>query len=105
VKRICFVLNIHPEVVDEYRVRHREVWPEMRDALSRTGWSNYSLFLKPDGMLIGYLETEDFQRAKAAMKEMPVNARWQEHMAPLFAGLEAHADDGMEPIEEDFHLD
>ncbi len=38
--------------------RHRHVWPEMQAALRETGWANYSLFLRDDGLLVGYLETE-----------------------------------------------
>ncbi len=105
VKRVCFVLNVRPDRVEEYRARHREVWPEMRAALAETGWRDYSLFLRADGLLVGYLVTADFAEAKAAMKRVPVNARWQEHMAPLFERLEAHADDGMEALDEVFHLD
>ena len=105
MKRVCFTLNVRPECLDVYRERHREVWPEMRAALAEAGWTDYTLFLRGDGLLVGYLETEDFDAAKAKMKDLPVNARWQEQMAPLFAGREAHADDGMSPIEEIFHLD
>ena len=105
MKRICFVLNVRPDRVEEYRERHRNVWPEMRTALCQTGWSDYTLFLRSDGLLVGYLQTQDFEQAKRAMKALPVNDRWQEFMAPLFAGLEAHADDGMQPLEEVFHLD
>ena len=103
--RVCFVLNVRPERVEEYRAEHREVWPEMRAALAETGWRDYSLFLRGDGLLVGYLVTEDFARAKAAMKGLPVNERWQEHMAPFFSQLEGHADDGMAALEEVFHLD
>ena len=105
MKRICFTLKVRPDRVEEYRARHREVWPEMRSALAAAGWSDYTLFLRDDGLLVGYLQTLDFEQAKAAMKDVPVNARWQAEMAPLFEGLEAHADDGMMPIEEIFHLD
>ncbi len=77
----------------------------MRAALAETGWSDYTLFLRPDGLLIGYLVTEDFAKAKAAMKGLEVNGRWQEDMAPFFEGLESTADDGMEPLEEVFHID
>ena len=105
MKRICFVLNVRPDRVQEYKARHREVWPEMRAALMKAGWSDYSLFLRGDGLLVGYLVTEDFAKAKAAMKVMHVNERWQEEMAPLFAGVETHADDSMEPLEEVFHVD
>ena len=61
----------------EYRARHAAVWPEMLEALSAAGWRNYSLFISPTGMLIGYLECDDFDAARRAMEETDVNARWQ----------------------------
>ena len=42
-----------------------------------TGWRNYSLFLRDDGLLIGYVEADDLQAAQAAMAATEVNARWQ----------------------------
>jgi L-rhamnose mutarotase len=76
------------------------VWPEMLDALRDAGWRNYSLFLRPDGLLIGYVETEDFDAATAAMEATGVNARWQAEMAPFFSQELA-----FERLEEVFHLD
>jgi L-rhamnose mutarotase len=102
---VCFLLKVRPDRIDEYRRRHREVWPEMLDALKATGWHNYSLFLQPDGLLVGYLETADFEQARARMQEHPVNARWQAEMAPFFESLgDATADRSMLPLEEVFHL-
>ena len=46
MERVCFQLHVRPERLDEYRERHRAVWPEMLDALREAGWSNYSLFLR-----------------------------------------------------------
>src|SRR5205809_300178 len=77
MQRICFVLQVKPDLLAEYRERHANVWPEMRDALSAAGWHNYSLFLRDDGMLIGYVETADFQKALQAMASTEVNTRWQ----------------------------
>lgn len=103
--RVCFVLHVHPSKVDEYRQRHRAVWPEMRQALADAGWHNYSLFLRPDGLLVGYLECEDFDAARAAMAASEVNRRWQEEMAPFFVELDHdHPDESMRPLEEVFHL-
>jgi L-rhamnose mutarotase len=104
MERVCFVLRIRPERLEEYKARHREVWPEMLDALSRTGWRNYSLFLRPDGLLIGYLETPDFAQALALMAAEDVNARWQAEMRPFFAGLDGRPDEEMKRIDEIFHL-
>ncbi len=106
VTRVCFLLKVRPDRIDEYRRHHREVWPEMLEALRTTGWHNYSLFLQPDGLLVGYLETADFEQARTRMQEHPVNARWQAEMAPFFESLgNATADRSMLPLEEVFHLD
>lgn len=106
MQRVCFLLKVRPERMDEYRQRHAAVWPEMLEALRQTGWHNYSLFLRSDGLLIGYLETPDFERARTAMQDHPVNARWQAEMAPFFESLEGPAADAsMAPLPEVFHLD
>ncbi len=75
MKRICFILQVKPDRLEEYKARHRTVWPEMEAALRETGWNNYSLFLRSDGLLVGYLETEDFERARAGMAKREVNER------------------------------
>ena len=78
----------------------------MLQALHDTGWRNYSLFLRPDGMLVGYLETADFAAALRGMAEQGVNARWQAEMAPFFESLEGRRpDEGILRLEEVFHLD
>ena len=105
VERVCFLLQVRPDRLDEYRARHREVWPEMLDALRETGWRNYSLFLRDDGLLVGYLECEDFEAAVAGMEKRDVNARWQAEMAPFFAlPGDARPDTGLERLEEVFRL-
>ena len=104
--RVCFLLKVKAGLVQEYRERHAQVWPEMLDALRATGWSNYSLFLRPDGLLVGYLETEDFDRARAGMAATEVNARWQAEMGRYFEDLDGIAPDAaMVPLTEVFHLD
>ncbi|WP_413116418.1 L-rhamnose mutarotase [Streptomyces sp. CY1] len=105
MRRVCFLLKVRQDRIEEYRERHEAVWPEMRAALAETGWHNYSLFLREDGLLVGYLETEDFAAAQAAMAATEVNARWQTEMAPFFEALDgARPDEGMKPLTEVFHL-
>src|SRR5690242_20361092 len=106
MQRICFLLKVRAEKVEEYRRRHSEVWPEMLAALRETGWRNYSLFLRPDGLLVGYLETADFEEARRSISSRAINHRWQQDMAPFFESLEgAQPDESMSPLEEIFHLD
>ena len=103
--RVCFTLQVLPDAIPGYRARHREVWPEMRAALTAAGWRNYSLYLRPDGLLIGYLETDDFDAARAAMAATSVNTRWQDQMAGFFDLDGSAPDQAMAPLPEIFHLD
>lgn len=107
MKRVAFLLKVKPEKIGEYVNHHEQVWPEMLDALRRTGWQNYSLFMRDDGLLFGYFETpESFEAALAGMSKEEVNARWQEFMAPYFEGIGgAHADENMLELKEVFHLE
>lgn len=106
MRRVCFCLQVKRNRLAEYKERHQAVWPEMLDALRQTGWRNYSLFLRDDGLLIGYLETENFEQALEGMAAADVNTRWQREMAPFFeeTGGKA-ADESMRLLEEVFHLD
>jgi L-rhamnose mutarotase len=105
LQRICFCLRVKRDRLEEYKERHRAVWPEMQNALREAGWGNYSLFLRDDGLLIGYLETPDFERALAEMAKTDVNRRWQEQLAEFFESKPGKkADECMQPIAEVFHL-
>ena len=103
--RVCFRSWVQPALMDEYRRRHAAVWPEMLRALKDAGWNNYSLFLAEDGLLIGYLECDDFDAARARMALADVNARWQAEMATLFENTEQAPDEGFQVLEEVFNLD
>src|SRR5438874_11878599 len=87
MQRIGFCLKVKQDRLEEYKGTHKNVWPEMQQALRDAGWTNYSLFAREDGTLFGYLETEDFDRSLAEMAEKDVNARWQEEMKQYFEGI------------------
>jgi L-rhamnose mutarotase len=104
--RVCFVLKVRKELLEEYRRRHAQVWPDMLEALKSTGWNNYSLFLRPDGLLVGYLEADDFEKAREGMRRTEVNARWQREMSHFFETMaDSTPDESMSPLDEIFHLD
>lgn len=106
MKRIGFILKVKEDLIDEYKRRHEDVWPEMLEALHRTGWHNYTLFMRDDGMLFGYFETPDgLEAALEGMASEEVNERWQTEMARFFEGTGGPADTQMEELVEVFHLD
>ncbi|TDO30713.1 L-rhamnose mutarotase [Kribbella sp. VKM Ac-2527] len=109
MNRYCFCLQVKPARLNEYVDRHRDVWPDMQAALRDSGWHNYSLFLRDDGLLIGYVEADDLEAAQKAMAATEVNARWQAEMSEFFTRQDG-AEDGRPPDEsflllrEIFHL-
>lgn len=105
MQRVCFLLQVKPDRIPEYRQAHENVWPEMLGALSKHGWHNYSLFLRKDGLLVGYVETPDLDKAIAGMQDEEVNARWQAEMKDFFVSLEGGAaDTSLELLEQVFYL-
>ena len=86
-ERVCFLLQVDPVRLDEYRERHAAVWPDMVRAIEASGRRNYSLFLREDGLLIGYYETDDDAASQASLEADSRTAAWEAEMAPFFADL------------------
>jgi L-rhamnose mutarotase len=106
VQRVCFTLQVDPARLDEYRQRHAAVWPEMLRALRDAGWHDYTLHLRTDGLLVGFVHTDDLAAAQAAMAATDVNRRWQAEMAPFFVDLAGGRPDlGLTVLDEVFNLD
>ena len=104
--RYCFLLQVRPDLLEEYRARHAAVWPEMLQALRDTGWRNYSIFARPDGLIVGYVAADDLAEAQRAMAATDVNARWQAEMAKYFVGLDGRGpDESFVLLEEIFNLE
>lgn len=106
MQRVGFRLKLKEHLLDEYVERHRTVWPDMLEALSATGWTNYSLFLdRDDATLFGYFETPDLDAARAGMAATEVNERWQAEMSHFFEELDGLTpDEGFRQLESVFFL-
>ncbi|MFJ2620457.1 L-rhamnose mutarotase [Glutamicibacter sp. NPDC087344] len=103
--RVCFQLQVKVDRIQEYTRRHAAVWPQMLQAINDAGRKNYSLFLREDGLLIGYYETEDDQAAQAALDADPRTAAWEADMADFFVSLDGRADQGAPRLREVFNLE
>ena len=51
MKRVGFQFKVRQDRLTEYKEHHKHVWPEMLDALRETGWHNYTLFMREDGLI------------------------------------------------------
>lgn len=104
--RVCFQLQVKPERLEEYVRKHEAVWPEMLQAIVDAGRRNYSLFLRDDGLLIGYYETDDDAASAAALAADPRTAAWEAEAADFFVALDGgRPDQGAPTLREVFHLE
>ena len=104
LKRFAFILRLREGAAEAYEKAHREVWPEMLAMLKKGGISEYSIFRR-DNLLFLTFRAVDFEATWSKFDNDPVNLRWQQTMAPLFAPHE-----GLRPgerfpmMEEVFYL-
>ena len=105
MKRVAFQMKVKKDHLEEYVEWHKKVWPEMLEAIKRSGWNNYSLFMREDGLIFGYVEVPDsFSSALERMSKEEINDKWQEFMAPYFEIPEGtHPDGNMIQLKEIFH--
>jgi len=105
MQRVGFAFKIKPELKDEYKKAHDEIWPEMASAIKDAGISNYSIYFRKDGTLFSYMETDDYEGAMAKLAKTEVNARWQKYMDKYFVKEDKSIlGPETEVLEEVFHL-
>jgi L-rhamnose mutarotase len=79
----AFKMQLKPGVIEEYRKRHDDIWPELSVLLSDSGIYDYSIFLDEDTLsLFAVLKLRDDNR-RDALPDHPVMKRWWDHMASL----------------------
>lgn len=103
--RVAFQLHVAPEKLPEYRRRHAAVWPEMLREIAASGRRNYSIFVRDDGLLLGYYECEDPEASDRYLAASPIAARWEAEMSEFFDGLDGRADQDATVLTEIFNLD
>jgi L-rhamnose mutarotase len=90
----AFRMQLKPGVIDEYRRRHDEIWPELSALLTDSGIHDYSIFLDDETLsLFAVLKLADVNN-RDALPDHPVMKRWWDYMAPL---MEVQADN--RPVE------
>ena len=104
MRRIAFIMRIKPGTEEEYRRRHRQVWPELLADLKRAGCQNYSIYLRCTE-LFAYMEVADFRRYLEIMASSKASERWEDMMSDILI-RETEEATGFPPVlEEVFHLD
>ena len=79
MERYAWKATVLPEKLDEYKSRHDNIWPEMKEVLARAGIRNYTIW-NVGNDLFGYYECDSVAEAARIQAESPVVDRWNEYM-------------------------
>jgi len=87
MERLCFTFEVYEGKEEEYKRRHDEIWPELEEAITESGFHNYSLFRRGT-QVVGYAECHpDVATAAAKIGSYEVNTRWSEWFEEVIVNL------------------
>ena len=96
-------MKLFPGQQEEYRRRHSEIWPELRDLLKSAGVEDYSIFLDEETLaLIGVLTITN-EEAMDKLPSHPVMKKWWTYMKDIMDTNPDESPVGI-PLEEVFYL-
>lgn len=83
LKRLAFVMHLHPGQEAEYRARHSPIWPELESLFEDSGVYTYSIFFHSlTNQLFAYAEVEDVERWER-IAASDVCKRWWQYMKEI----------------------
>ena len=103
VYRVAFKMQLFSGFETEYKKRHDELWPELKQLLKSNGISEYSIFLdEATNNLFGFLKATDVKLLDD-LPAHPVMQRWWKYMGDI---MESNPDNSPVsiPLEEVFYL-
>ena len=106
MSRHAMIWKIKPELKEQYKKDHDEIWPDMAKAITDAGYKNYSIYFRKDGTMFAYLEHNNLEEGGKILGRTEVNGRWQKAMAKYFVNSDPKIiGPEMEMLEEVFHID
>lgn len=82
MEHVSFILKIDPDRVEEYKIRHEKVDPELEAEFTKVGIQRYHIFYH-EGTLFAYMKVHNFDEAMKRLSNHPANIKWQEFMSDM----------------------
>lgn len=104
MRKIAFKMKLKPGFKDEYRRRHNELWPEVKNLLTDNGISDYSIFWDEETNSLFAVEKIDDSIAWKDLSAEQAVKNWWDHLADI---MEVNPDNSpvISKLEMVFHLD
>ena len=104
MKKTAFKMILKPGCKEEYARRHAAIWPELKQLLSETGVSDYSIYFDEETNLLFAVQNQDGDSSSQDIGTNPIVQKWWKYMADI---METNPDFSpvSVPLEEVFYMD
>ncbi|NCB01876.1 MAG: L-rhamnose mutarotase [Spirochaetia bacterium] len=96
--RKAFIMKLKKGYEKEYKRRHEQIWPELKELLKEQGVYDYSIFLHEDSSTLFAVQKNSSLKGSQDLKDNPVIQRWWAYMKDI---METHEDNSPVSIELD----
>ncbi len=103
MKRFAFKMKLKPGCAAEYKKRHDEIWPELKELIKSTGVSDYAIFLDEETHNLFGVQKIDGETGSQDLGTNPVVQKWWTYMADIMETNEDNSPVTI-PLKEVFYL-
>ncbi len=83
MKRVGFKMKLKKGFEEEYKKRHDNIWPELKDELKKAGILEYSIFLDSETSILFAFQKLSDDNTVEHLPELPVMRKWWDYMADI----------------------
>ena len=104
MQRLAFKMHLNKGQKEEYKKRHDEIWPELKQLLKESGVSEYSIFLDEETNILFAFQKVSGEGGSQDLGQTEIVQKWWKFMSDI---MEVNEDNSpvMKVLEEVFYLD
>ncbi len=104
MEKFAFKMQLNPGQREEYKRRHDEIWPELSQALTDAGVTDYSIHFDPDNNIHFATMWRRNDHGLDALSKSDLMQKWWAHMADIMETVEGGNEPAATPLETLFHM-
>ena len=97
-------MKLKPGFEAEYKRRHDEIWPDLAEAHSQAGITDYSIFFDEESLTLFAVQKLSDDNTAAELPSSPIVRKWWDYMSDI---METNPDHSpvCKPLREMFYMD
>ena len=104
MKRLAFKMYLNEGQKAEYKKRHNEIWPELKQLLKEAGVSEYSIFLDEETNILFAFQKVKGEGGSQDLGQTEIVQKWWAFMADIMKTKPDNSPVSVE-LEEVFYMD